>query len=229
VSRSNDVLPAFWISAGVKAAEKDGDDIPQNTMGTEKFLNAVSKIFEITHENATYFHSEDKTMFLDGRVLFNDCTPFELQKLRAMETDFGILPYPKLTETQVEYYTRIGGCELFFTGKAASKEDLEMTSVVLEAMSCESLKMCVPAYYDLMLKTKLARDIESEEIIDLIFANRVFDFVDNLWVSEIRDGPLNTMFTSKNNTLISLNESRLSGIFDKKRDSMVEAFSLLND
>jgi len=228
VSRSNDVLPGFWIGGGVKAAEKDENDIPQNMMGMERFLNVIDKIFEITHGNNIYFNSDEKNMFLDGRVLFNDCTPFELQRLRAMETDFGILPYPKFNEAQERYYTRIGGCELFFTSKAASPEDLIRTSVILEAMASAALKSCVPAYYDLMLKTKLARDVESEEIIDLIFENRVFDFVDNLWVADLRDGPLNTMFTSRNNTLVSQNE-RLEAVFSRRRDSMVEAFMALSD
>ena len=145
-----------------------------------------------------------------------------------METDFGILPYPKFNEAQERYYTRIGGCELFFTSKAASPEDLIRTSAILEAMASEAFRNCLPAYYDLMLKTKLARDVESEEIIDLIFENRVFDFVDNLWVADLRDGPLNTMFTSKNNTLVSQNE-RLETVVNRRRDSMVEAFMALGD
>jgi hypothetical protein len=152
-----------------------------------------------------------------------------LKNLRAMETDFGILPYPKFDEKQEAYYTRLGGGDLFFTGITSTKEDLERTSAILEAMACDSLKTVVPAYYDIMLKTKLARDEESEEMIDYIIDQRVFDWVDVIWVSEIRDGPLNDMFVKKSNTLVSLNESKLTSIFDKKRDSMVEAFSGLEN
>jgi hypothetical protein len=168
-------------------------------------------------------------MFSDGGVLFNDVDLYMLKNLRAMETDFGVLPYPKFDEAQADYYTRLGGGDLFFTGKSATKEGLERTGVILEAMACESLKSVIPAYYDIMLKTKFARDEESEEMIDYIVDHRVFDWVDVIWVSEIRDGPLNDMFSKKTNTLVSLNESKLSSIFDKKRDSMVEAFSALEE
>ena len=229
VARSNDVLPGLWIAAGVKAAEKDKDDIPQNTMSEEKFLTVIDKIFQITHGNNTYYNSDKQTMFANGDVLFNDLDLYMLKNLRVMETDFGILPYPKFDEQQSEYYTRLGGGDLFFIGKSATEEGLERTGVILEAMACESLKTVIPAYYDIMLKTKLARDVESEEIIDYIIDHRIFDWVDVIWVAEIRDGPLNTMFTSKNDTLVSLNESKLKGIFNKKRDGMVEAFSALND
>ncbi|MCL1793483.1 MAG: ABC transporter substrate-binding protein [Oscillospiraceae bacterium] len=228
-ARSNDVLPGLWIAGGAKAAEKDGDDVPQNTMGTEKFLDVVDKIFQITHGNDIYYNSDKQDMFCSDKVLFNDVDLFMLKNLRAMETDFGILPYPKFDEKQEAYYTRLGGGDLFFTGITSTKEDLERTSAILEAMACDSLKTVVPAYYDIMLKTKLARDEESEEMIDYIIDQRVFDWVDVIWVSEIRDGPLNDMFVKKSNTLVSLNESKLTSIFDKKRDSMVEAFSGLEN
>jgi len=51
----------------------------------------------------------------------------------------------------------------------------------------------------------------------------------SFYLSEIRDGPLNDIFVRKNNTLVSLNESRLVTIFDNKRDIMVEAFSALDE
>ena len=35
-----------------------------------------------------------------------------------------------------------------------------------------------PAYYETALKGKALRDIESEEMLDIIFANRVFDLGD---------------------------------------------------
>jgi len=228
VARSNDVLPGFWVAGGVTAAVKDGDDIPQNTMGAEKFLTVIDKIFQITHGNGIYFNSDQQTMFADGNVLFNDVDLYMLKNLRAMETDFGILPYPKFDDKQAEYHTRLGGGDVFFTDISSPKESLERTSVILEAMACESLKSVIPAYYDIMLKTKFARDEESEKMIDYIVDHRVFDWVDVIWVGEIRDTLLNDMFNKKNNTLVSLNE-KLENIFNKKRDGMVEAFSALGE
>lgn len=228
VARSNDVLPSFWIGAGVTAAEKDSDDIPQNMMGTEKFIDVIDKIYTMTWDSGIYYNSNTPDMFAGGNVLFNASSPFRLQGLRATETDFGILPYPKLDDKQDEYYSRIEGGIFFCADISADKESLDRSSVILEALACESLKTCVSAYYELMLKTKLTRDVESEEIIDLVFSHRVIDLIDQVWTSEIRDGPLHTMFTSKNNTIVSLNESQLNILFTDKRDKMIEAFKLLN-
>jgi len=133
VARSNDVLPGFWVGGGVTAAEKDSEDLPYNTMGSERFMTVIDKIFDIIHGNGIYYDSFGTPMFVNGNVIFNDITLHQLQNLRTMDTDFGILPYPKLDEKQEKYYMRLGGNTLFCTLKAASKEDLERTSVILEA------------------------------------------------------------------------------------------------
>ena len=36
-------------------------------------------------------------------------------------------------------------------------------------------KRVIPAYYDVQLKTKIARDDESSEMLDIIFAGRKYD------------------------------------------------------
>ena len=50
-----------------------------------------------------------------------------------------------------------------------------MTGVILEAMASDSAQHLVPAFYETLLKSKLSRDNDSEEMLDLIFASRSFD------------------------------------------------------
>jgi hypothetical protein len=45
----------------------------------------------------------------------------------------------------------------------------------MEAFACEGGKTVVPAFYDTILKNKMARDVDSEEILDYIFGNIAFD------------------------------------------------------
>ena len=227
VARSSDVMPGFWVGAGVKASENDGDDIPQNMMGTERFINVIDKIFEITWGQEIYYNMFEFDMFINGNVLFNDSSLHRLKYLRGMETDFGILPYPKWNDAQEKYYSREAGSAMYFTPIGASKEETSRTSVVLEGMASDSYASCLPAYYESVLKTKLARDEESAEIIDMICANKVVDWVDTVWMSDFRDGSLDTMFKSKKNTLVSLNE-KMATQYETKRDQMVEAFLALD-
>ena len=51
-----------------------------------------------------------------------------------------------------------------------------MTGKIVEALSAESHKKLVPAYYEVSLKTKYSRDEESVRMLDLIFEGVVYDF-----------------------------------------------------
>ena len=45
--------------------------------------------------------------FSEGRVLFNVAGLVRVTVFRSMETDFGILPMPKLDKDQKEYYSML--------------------------------------------------------------------------------------------------------------------------
>ena len=53
--------------------------------------------------------------------------------------------------------------------------NLERTGIIIEALSAESMYLLTPAYYEISLKTKYARDDESQEMLDIIFASTVYD------------------------------------------------------
>ena len=53
-------------------------------------------------------------------------------------------------------------------------QDLEFISIMLEAMAAESYRIVMPAYYDVVLTTKLTRDNDSEAMIDIIKNSRSY-------------------------------------------------------
>ncbi|MCL2815845.1 MAG: hypothetical protein FWD23_14715, partial [Oscillospiraceae bacterium] len=94
--------------------------------------------------------------------------------LREAECNFGILPNPKYDETQSEYYNAVHAwCTTSVSIPVTS--DPERTGIILEALTAESYYTLRPAYYDVSLKTKLMRDDESGEMLDLIFGSRCYD------------------------------------------------------
>ena len=54
--------------------------------------------------------------------------------------------------------------------------DPEFVGMILEVMAAESVSTVSPAFYDVCLEGKSVRDEESAEILDIIFANKVFDY-----------------------------------------------------
>ena len=102
-----------------------------------------------------------------------------------------------------------------------------MTGAVLEAMASESHTGVIPAYYDITLRTKVTRDAESEAMLDLIFADRVFDWGDTIWCPDIRDGMFNNMFKANDRDFAS-KMAALDATVQALIEKTVEAFEKLN-
>ena len=96
-------------------------------------------------------------------------------ELADMESDFGILPYPKLDETQSAYGTRVqDGLTIFAVPIDCQK--VEITGAVMEAMAAENYRKVTPAVYDVAMKTKYSRDPASAAMIDLIQQSVLINF-----------------------------------------------------
>ncbi|MHC1693911.1 MAG: hypothetical protein AB9835_01250 [Eubacteriales bacterium] len=181
---------ALCIGAGANVVSKDENDIPYFTMNTERFVNAFGKAMPMqtdynTTMYVTKFNSKfpgvsvwsdcmDKT-FADGRSLFNFAGLNRVTLFRSMETDFGILPVPKYDKEQEKYYNVVSQWCSNSIAIPITVTDIERTGIIIEALSAESMYTLTPAYYDIALTTKSARDEESVAMLDLIFNNRVYD------------------------------------------------------
>ena len=234
VSMVKYVLPCFWVAAGTETISKTTDGIPQFTLREdEKFANVIDKIFSITYDtnawyrdvkNITNISEIGDSLVINNQALFFNSTFQRVEALRGMDTDFGIIPYPKYTENQEKYYTRMEGCNPFII--PITVPEPENIGAIMEALSCESFYSVIPVYYDVSLKTKLARDEESAEMLDIIFGNRVFDLGDTIWCGLLRDGMFLTMFQKDDRNLASQLE-KVENKINKEIDTVLKALDLL--
>lgn len=145
---------------------KQGDDgIPYFYCYTERFAEVYTKILDTMGQNDIFYIGTIDKFMSDG-VLFNCNALNNVSNQRTMETDFGILPVPMYTEDQGKYYNVSPNAHAMFVPVTVS--DPERCGILLEAMAYESSKTVLPAYYDILLKGKGARDDESEEMLDII-------------------------------------------------------------
>jgi hypothetical protein len=112
---------------------------------------------------------------MGDRGLFYTSFLRDAQRFRTMETDFGILPYPKYDEAQKDYKTFSKAGFAAFAIPSTVK-DREFSEIMLEALNAESYRKVIPAYYDIALKNKYARDDDSSEMLDIIREGFDFDF-----------------------------------------------------
>ncbi len=123
--------------------------------------------------------------FKDGKALFQNNIVGKVRLLRDVEDwDYGVLPYPKYSETQDHYYSRVVDAWLHVVPKSCSERD--RASVILEALASGSSQYVFPAYYDKVLKYQIMRNPQDIEMLELIRAHRTFDLADVTWAKEIR-------------------------------------------
>jgi len=185
-----DVLHCLLHGAGGNFGEKDENDIPYFTLDNEKNITVLEKVFEIMNdpvntyrlhmtytEGVTNAFVLGQSMFEENRVLYYWLRLRDIEPLRSMETDFGILPIPKWDENQTNYRCTVNFHVSACITLPISSVNPERTGLFLEAFSCKSKYTVQPAYYDIALNGKYVRDEESSEMLDTIFANRVYDIV----------------------------------------------------
>nr|MBQ4319944.1 hypothetical protein [Clostridia bacterium] len=210
ISYNAQVLPGFWIGAGTQTIDRDSDGkFVYSTPSNEKFINIYNKVIEDMYDEQIWYQMprnmtdfmDQIQPFIDEKGLFCNANFFRISKLRAMETDFGILPYPKWEESQDDYYSRIEGCEMPVV--PMTNKDLDRTGAILEALASGSYYTVVPAYYDMAITGKYARDEESIEMLNIITGNRVFDYGDTILCTWMRDGVIRNSFEANTRDIVS--------------------------
>lgn len=120
--------------------------------------------------------NEDRVAMMNSnRALFYPHMMFYMDYLRDIETDFGILPFPKFDASQEEYGHAVSAWHSEFLCVPRGVADLSRTGLVLEMLAYQGKKLLTPAYYEKTLVGQYTRDEESADMLDIIFATRVFD------------------------------------------------------
>lgn len=187
MASSDYAINVLHFNTGETVTKKDSDDYPYFTLNSERGILAAEKAFEIVCDKSAAVLASDlnhianpwtdgiNKMFQEDRALFLLAQITFIHRTRTMESDFGILPSPKLDETQDKYYTSINPGNANCVAVPVTVRDTEKTSVILEALTAESKYTLMPAYYDVTITNKMMRDEESAEMLDIILSSRVFD------------------------------------------------------
>jgi len=110
-------------------------------------------------------------MFARGNVLMA-CHSLGVMTESCMESDveFGILPMPKVEESQESYYAGSGDNPVVIP---ITNNNMDRTGMIVEAMSAEGYRRVQPAYTETVMKERYATDKDSVEMLDIIFNNRL--------------------------------------------------------
>ena len=157
------------------------DDKITLTFYNENTLSALEQYTEYAYNNQYAFHYQrvaegtGREMWKADQGLFFTTLVDLLPEFREMESDFGVLPYPKLDEAQENYYTTIAPFNSNFVCVPLVQDDVERTGTLIEALAYYGQKVVTPALYDVTLIGQSTRDEESEPMLEIIFDNLVYD------------------------------------------------------
>ena len=163
---------------GLASLAKDESDMPVFTLNNPDEIDRLTALASLLaepgfrHPKGASENNGGVEYFKAGQTLIYSETMGNTQKLRAMDIDFGIVPGPKYDEKQ-EDYKNLGG-NPYFMLIPATAGDLDRTGIMLEALAWESQDTIVPAFYDVMLNGKIARDEESSQSLDIIYSSLVY-------------------------------------------------------
>ena len=223
--------PTFLAAAGQQTVLKDENDLHYFGMDNEKFINVYQKLTAKMHEGNMLFDADDAgdhrlqdVMFPGNQALFWSEVVHWATILRNMDADFGIIIHPKFDENQTEYQNYVGAPPVL--GVPVSALDIDRTGMILEALCYESTDTVIKAYYDVLLKTKISRDDESEGMLDIMFKNRFYSIADTYYKAEIHD-PMNSKTLSKQGSAdivawIEKNRGKIEVAFEKTNAALTE-------
>jgi ABC-type glycerol-3-phosphate transport system substrate-binding protein len=192
---SDDSYAGLFYGMGGSVISKETDDSLILTGVNEQIVDIVDKTVTIMNNETITFNNSKfpavgwkgiQIMFEAGQVLFYGEVLQCVRRLRAMDTDFGVLPFPKYNEPQETYTSYIHSWASDALTIPRCTPDQERSEIIFEALAYESQVFLRPAYYDITLKTKAMRDDESGEMLDIILAGRKVDIgyianVGNVW------------------------------------------------
>lgn len=221
----------FIIGSGISFIDRDKDGypvftLPDNAAAIEKMLH----IYDLFSDPEVYYNPKsDPENVPKQDILTNTCL-FQLghpnnmgNKFRQSDKDIGYLPCPKYDEAQERYYAPTWAGEMMVILKTLPDERLENNSIILEALSWDSDRTVMDIYKEVMMKSKFARDPESEEMFDIVLDSMVFDFGLIAWEGPVANKLIGGIYANRKGNVASTLEAErgsIDGTIQKLMDNL---------
>jgi hypothetical protein len=120
---------------GLLKGKVDEDGVWNMNADAERIQITLEKLAEVFKSDAAYSGLdlyEGLTYFEENKIFLYAIILRNVELLRDMEIDFGIIPYPMFNEEQGEYLTHVGGASPIMTIPLTNREDDEKLGTIAE-------------------------------------------------------------------------------------------------
>ena len=207
----------FVLAAGFRFVENQDNTL---VCGLEnprliEFIQHFTDVFtETGMYNSGNANCDGAAITNNGVALFDNPCTFSLEEYRDLPYDYGLLPMPKLDESQEDY---TGFAQPWINAAPAipvtvQGETLNMVGTLTDAMVAYGYDYVKPAVYDNVIRLKGTRDEQSALIVDKIFSNVAVELSCTLWLSSY--GSINQVFTS------NLGKAEITSVYAKQKKAI---------
>lgn len=174
---------SMFFGTGERITKTDANGEVSLVMMNERAVEVADKIFRIIFDETSFTkavpgyggYEVTRVLFGEKRLLFAAVALADLTFYRDVYVDFGIIPYPKFNEEQKEYNNLISTIHVAGYAIPITNRNPGRTGAILEAMAYHAQDTLKIAFYDNTLYTRRIRDEQSRDMLDIIFATRVYD------------------------------------------------------
>lgn len=188
----------------------DGNEYAQSVMAKFVALDLANK--DIFTNKLADINVDVDTVFTDGRAMFCAAYVGEAAKMRGLEFDIGFVPAPKFDEGQESYHSLVEGGAQSILPRMLDEDDLTRVGTILDAFAYYSYYESIPAYIDVLLMGKVARNEDSEEMLQLVFDTSAYDLGTGIWSADTKNKYVSTIFEVSKTDIASRTEKITSGI-----------------
>ena len=200
-------LPTYW-QADITVIGSDG--LRDFNLPNEKYIDSYDKAYAMVYNYDHVFYAgdsehDDTAMFARDQVLFHTDRLGKAAQMKEMESEYGIIPFPKYNEEQTEYVSTIDDpfSPIMILNNVKNPD---MAGTVVEALCMYGYEKVTPAYYETTLKLKYLSDETAMGMIDLIRDSVILDF------AMLYNSQLSSVYSYISNSVHSNIASITSGI-----------------
>ena len=172
---------SFTTGADQFMTTRDDAGRVEMAMNTDRMYAIIEKIYQVASMPGGAYtpvsHKVEAMIdFGGGHLLFRLDALATAVEFRDLEINIGILPYPKFDEAQENYVSQDWGGLMCVP---TSIQNPEMVGSVIELLAYFSEETVIPAYYDVTLDGKIARDEDTIAMLDIIFDTIAYEIGGN--------------------------------------------------
>ena len=214
IGPTSSMMDGYWEGSEICILHKDEDNAYTYEIDKERLSDSLDAVLGLLNCPGSFTattnagdgdvltkFAQDESVMINYRLI-----AVEDALIRNMVNDYGILPIPKLTAAQ-DYSTHVQVEVILYGVPSTCYDQIDDLGIFLEAYASESYRSVKPAYYEIALTSKYARDPQSVEMLDRV-------------VSSVNIDPINLYCVSFNFTSANIRALHQSG--DNTVSSMIK-------